>query len=203
MGITSNGLSREQLRVGTVDNEVTVWLNETMSLRTDTWLKDPVIKHLGFLSIPLETQKRCHALGMSINGHQRDLFSAATATFYLLMFSHPFIGKTFYSLTRNEYMNMYQNNPQYIMKPDTENDPGNQMLSHLIRKRWEHTVPELQNLFNSLFLAISDPDKNWSKSAPYWDPQYWLHALDRDAAANANNTDGLDYHFENEMYHMV
>lgn len=203
MGITSNGLSREQLRVGAEDNEVTVWLNETMSQRTGTWLKDPVTKHLGFLSIPLETQNRCHARGRAINGHQRDLFSAATAAFYLLMFSHPFIGKTFYSLTRSEYLNMYQNNPQYIMEPDTENDPGNQMLSHLIRERWEHTVPELRNLFDGLFLAITHPDENWSDSARYWDPQYWLRALEMDAAANAQNTDGMDYHFENEMYHMV
>lgn len=203
MEITSNGLSREQLRVNTQNFEVTIWLNETMSLLKQS--RDPglVTRHTGFFSIPDKTEEICRRNNILIDGGQRDVFSAAVAAFYLIMYTHPFVGSTYYGLMRSQYLSLYQVDPQYIMEAGTENTPGNQMLSRAVRNQWSHTVPQLKDLFDGLFLAITHPEQHWDENAPYWDPQVWIQALDADAQANDNAESRVPFRFENEIYHMV
>ena len=202
MGLTSNGISREQMRVFPENNEVTVWLNETLSRIEDSGSSSGVVRHMGFLSIPVATEKKCQDLGITISGPQRDVFSAAVTAFYLIMHSHPFVGTAFWKIVRNDYLNCYQNWPRYILEPGTDNDPGNQMLSLAITGQWKRTTGRLKDLFNGLFLAVTHPE-TWDGNAEYWDPQIWLQALEADAAENDNESSRGEYYFENEMDHLV
>lgn len=203
MGITSNGLSREQLRVNSENNEVAIWLNETLSLLEDSRNRKNVTRHTGFFSIPEKTEQRCRQNGFVIDGGKRDVFSAAAAAFYLIMYTHPFVGSAFYGLMHNEYLNYYQIDPSYIMEANSENNPGNQMLSRAVMGQWDRTVPELKALFDGIFLAVTHPDRLWDDAAPYWDPREWLRALAADAQANDNENSRMTFRFENEMYHLV
>lgn len=203
MGITSNGISREQLRVGVVDGDVTIWFNETLSLLKQSRNPDTVTKHMGFFSIPKKTEERCDRMNIVIDGGKRDLFSAAAIAFYLIMFTHPFVGSAFYGLMRNEYLNIYQIDPQYIMEVGSDNGPGNQMLSRVVIEQWGATVPELKKLFDGIFLAITHPERMWDNTAPYWNPHEWLRALDADKQAKEKKNAGINFRFENEIYHMV
>lgn len=202
MGLTSNGISREQMRVFPENNEVTIWFNETLSLQSVSEDPDRVTRHMGFLSVPVATEKKCQDLGIAISGQKRDVFSAAVTAFYLIMHSHPFVGTAFWKIVRSDYLNSYQNWPRYILELGTENDPGNQMLSRAIIGQWERTTDGLKKLFDGIFLAVTHPE-TWDNNAEYWDPQVWIQALESDAAVNDNESSRGEYYFENEMDHLV
>jgi hypothetical protein len=202
MGLTSNGISREQIRCNGQTGEVTIWMNETMTLLEDS-ARDEVRGHMGFLSFPERTQSRCQELGIAVDGGMRDIFSAAVAAFYLLMYAHPFIGCEFFSRIRQEYLAFYQNQPLFVMEPGTTNHPGNQILSVLSKNQWEKTVPELKELFETLFLAVTNPGKYWVNLDGCWDAARWIAALEADEQKN-NNADSVPAHdFSNEWYHLV
>lgn len=202
MGLTSNGISREQMRVSPENNEVTIWFNESLCLQEDAVTFKNVVRHMGFLSIPVATENKCQELGISISGEKRDVFSAAVTAFYLIMHSHPFVGAAFWKIVRSDYLSSYQNWPRYILEPGTENDQGNQMISRAITGQWERTTEGLKKLFNGIFLAVTHPDL-WDRNADYWDPQVWIRALEADAAVNDNESSRGEYYFENEMDHLV
>lgn len=202
MGLTSNGISREQMRVFPENNEVTIWFNETLSFLSGSEDPKRVTRHMGFLSIPVATEKKCQDMGRSISGQHRDVFSAAVTAFYLIMHSHPFVGTAFWKIVRSDYLSSYQNWPRYILEPGTDNDPGNQMLSRAITGQWERTTSDLKKLFNRIFLAVTHPE-TWDEDAEYWDPQVWIQALEADAAVNDNESSRGEYYFENEMDHLV
>ncbi len=203
MGITSNGISREQMRVVPEKNTVTIWLNETLSMLKDEEDPEKVTRHMGFLSIPTATEQACQKAGIAISGEKRDIFSAAVVAFYMIMHSHPFVGSEFYRLIRNDYLRTYQSWPRYILEPGTVNNPGNQMLSRAITGQWERTTAKLKDMFNSIFLGVTHPKDMWDSDADCWDPQIWIKALEIDAEKNDNDGSRGEYHFENEMYHLV
>ena len=203
MGLTSNGFSREQLRVDPTQAEVSVWLNETMTALEGPHSSQMAVRHRGFFTIPDATEARCQELGAWVDGGMRDLYSAAVIAFYLIMYTHPFVGSAYYGLVREDYLDHYQGAPEYIMGPDAVNGLGNQMLSRLVADQWQRTVPQLRDLFDALFTAITHPDRGWDPSAPCWDPDAWLLALEQDATANDNESSRVQFQFENEIYHQV
>lgn len=203
LGLTSNGFSREQLRVKKDTNQVYLWLNQTVSLVEGSEDPENILRHIGFLSIPEATEKACEKLGISISGTQRDIFSAAAAAFYLILYTHPFIGSGFYGLLREDYLVNYQHFPMYVMMGDSENNLGNQSFGRVVEAQWNRTVPQLKALFDQLFMAVTDPEKYWKADAPCWDPEKWLAALRLDAEANDNEASHSDFHFINEQYHQV
>lgn len=203
MGLTSNGFSREQVRVFPDTSEAVIWLNETVSLLEGSHLQSQVSRHEGFLSIPVQTEKKCGELGYPINGRIRDIYSAAIVAFYLIMYTHPFIGSSYYSLLRDDYLARYLYNPEYIMDPTTENTPGNQVLSAVVTQQWTKTVPELRKMFDSIFMAVSNPEQGWDIHAPCWDADRWIHALEMDAEVNDNPSSRTDFNFADERYHQV
>lgn len=203
MGITSNGISREQMRVVPDSNDVTIWFNETLSMLEGSENPEQVSRHMGFLAVPLTTEQNCRKLDLTLSGDMRDLFSAAVAAFYLLMHSHPFVGSAFYGLLHDDYLNYYHNWPRYILEPGTDNHVGNQMIGRAIMDQWDRTTPGLKALFDGIFLAVTHPDSMWDSNADYWDPDAWIEALELDAKENDNEKSRGEYHFENEMYHLV
>lgn len=203
LGLTSNGISREQMRVCLQTCEVQLWMNQTVSFVEGSEDPDNVLYHVGFLSIPAETEKRCRELGISINGTQRDVFSAAVAAFYMILYTHPFIGSGYYGLLRDDYLTNYQFFPIYVMTGDSQNNLGNQMFGREVEAQWKRTVPQLKALFDQLFMAVTNPEKYWKSDAPCWEPENWLEALRQDAAENDNESSHSDFHFINEQYHQV
>lgn len=203
MGLTSNGISREQLRVCTATNEVKLWLNETLSFVDGSEIPENVLHHKGFLSLPKYTEDCCKKAGIYINGTQRDVFSAAVAAFYLIMYTHPFVGSGFDGLLRDDYLTNYRYYPMYVMMGDSRNDLGNQMFGRVVTTQWKRTVPALKELFDQMFMSVTNPDKYWDSDAPYWDPECWLIALKQDALENDNEASHSDFHFVNEQYHQV
>lgn len=203
MGFTSNGISREQLRVRSDNNEVVVWLNETVSKLEGSEKAENVCRHEGFLSIPVLTEQRCVEKNIPISGDKRDVFSAAIVAFYLIMYTHPFVGSAYYSLLRDDYLTRYLYWPEYIMAPGSENNPGNQVLSMVVNNQWNRTVPQLKELFDGIFMAISDPEAHWDENADYWDPDRWITALAADAEQNDNPSSRTDFNFADERYHQV
>ena len=203
MGLTSNGISREQMRVSPDTCEVKLWLNEFLTMLEGSEKPENRSRHFGFLSIPLATEQVCDREGIVITGAMRDIYSAAVSAFYLIMHSHPFVGSDFYRLVHSDYLNSYQNWPRYILEPGTENNLGNQMLSRAIDDQWHRTTDRLKKLFDGIFLAVTHPDSHWNPYAGYWDLQTWIEALEADAVRNDNDDSRGEYHFENEMYHLV
>ncbi len=203
LGLTSNGISREQMRVCPRTNQVKLWLNETVSFIDGSQSPENILRHMGFFSIPEATENQCAQQGLYINGHQRDLFSAAVAAFYLILYTHPFVGSGFNGLLRDDYLTHYQCYPAYILSPGSGNDLGNQLFGRVVEAQWNRTVKPLRELFDSMFLAIQDPKTHWKNASACWDVDAWLAALDQDAQANDNEASHSDYHFVNERYHQV
>ena len=203
LGLTSNGFSREQVRILPDTNEAVIWMNETISLLAGSHLSSQISRHEGFFSIPVQTEKACADANKRISGSMRDVYSAAIAAFYLIMYTHPFIGSSYYGLLRDDYLARYLYYPEYIMDPETENTPGNQVLSAVVNKQWAKTVPELRRLFDSIFMAVCNPNHNWDPDAPYWDPEIWIRALHMDAKENDNPSSRTDFDFTDERYHQV
>ncbi len=203
MGLTSNGISREQLRICPETNEVTLWLNQTLGKIEDSTLSGNFLRHEGFLSIPTYTEDSCKKLGFSINGTHRDIYSAAVVAFYLIMYTHPFIGTGFNSLVRDDYLINYQHFPIYIMMGNEKNYVGKQEFGRIVTEQWNRTVPALQDLFDRIFKGITDPEKYWNPDDPCWDLRKWLEAIRLDAEKNDNEASHTDFCFLNVQYHQV
>lgn len=200
MGLTSNGISREQLRVTESTWEVDIWLNHTLRL-TDA--PDTGMRHEGFGSLPVKTETTCRQCGKTITGVQRDIFSAAIWTFYLIMYNHPFLGSTFSPLSRDEYLPKYLHAPVYIMDPQGTNKLSNQLFDREVEKQWEATVPELKKLFDGIFMAATYPETHWNPTDPWWNDQAWLEAIEADAKVNDNPNSQSAYKFNNYLYHLA
>lgn len=200
MGLTSNGISREQLRVDEDSWEVELRLNHTLRLIHS---KGQDMRHQGFSSLPVFTEEHCLQCQKPITGVQRDIFSAAVLTFYLIMYNHPFLGAHFKPLSRDEYLTKYLHAPSYTMDPNGSNGLGNQRFDREVEYQWGLTVPELKQLFDGIFLAACDPENKWDPKDPWWNIDNWLAAIDADRRANDNEKSRTAYEFSNYYYHMV
>ena len=200
MGLTSNGISREQLRVDEQTWEVELWLNHTLKL-IDSNGRD--LRHEGFCSIPSKTEKFCTERCCPITGIQRDIYSAAILAYYLIMYNHPFLGVSFNPLSRDEYLTRYLFAPDYVGNPHGQNHLGNQPFDREVEDQWERTVPELKALFDGIFMAATEPENNWRVAAPWWDISNWMAALEADAKVNDNDISRSSYKFSKYLYHLA
>lgn len=202
LGLALNGFSREQVRVEKGTNEVVLCLNEYT-----TMLDQFNAKHRlnSFLAIPDATEAKVREAGKRLSGNTRDIFSAAVLSFYLLHYSHPFIGNAFGSVIRQQYLTFYQNKPTYLFDPEGNNTPNNLQYGVEIRRQWQRTVPELKKLYSELFLAVSHPERfSWDEGAAEWmSIDRWIACLEKDAAANDNELSLSHYPFESERLHQV
>lgn len=200
MGLTSCGIARSQLRINIQNWDVEFWPNHTVRLITS---QGPQMYHQGFGTVPLKTAKTLQEQGQPLTGVQRDIFSCAVWAFYLIHYTHPFVGSSFAPLSRDEYLNHYFHFPAYIMDPESNNHLSNQLFDREVEMQWEKTVPQLKALFDGLFLAVSHPETQWKQDAPWWDMEKWLEALEADAQANNNESSRSTYKFNNYLYHLA
>lgn len=203
MGLTSNGISRTQLRCDPATGEVTLWLNHTLSLVDEDELVEVTDTSDRFFSVPDFTVKVCAEKDMPVRGRQRDIFSAALAAFYLLMHTHPFIGSDFVGRLRSDYSSHYQTEPKYIFEPHTSNRPGTMILDTMTVMQWEQTVPQLTKLFDQIFMAVTRPESHWSNDLECWDPQQWIDALSLDQDKNINASGTIPQAFTREWQRLV
>lgn len=200
MGLSSNGISREQLRVDTQTWDVELWLNHTMRLID---AEGPDMYHQGFCTIPLKTAKERRKLGEAVTPVQRDIFSCAVLAFYLIHYSHPFVGADFATLSRDDYLPRYHYAPAYIMDPKGSNHVGNQAFDREVAYQWEKTTPELKALFDGMFMEIAHPEDGLRADAPWWNIDRWIAAIEADAKVNDNESSHSAYKFSNYLYRLA
>lgn len=217
MGLSSNGISREQLRVNEQTWEIELWMNHTMRLID---AKGPDMYHQGFGTIPVKTAKKCREMGFTITPVQRDIFSCAVLAFYLINYTHPFVGADFATLSRDEYIPRYHYSPAYIMDPKGTNHLGNQAFDREVQFQWEKITPKLKALFDGLFMEVTYPGSTkpspemfqkmaangpvvWTEDSPWWNIDNWIEALEADAQENDNASSRSTYKFNNYLYRLA
>lgn len=174
MGLALNGFHREQVRVDSIQNTISIWPLETIMPRDEI----VVPSQKGFLSLPdALLQNELNKNRMTAD--KLDLFSAAVLAFYLLYYTHPFVGKSFWGDGPEYYSSKYHSYPVYVFdstKSDV-NDVGNTDFAQIMLEEWENTVPELQQQFSYLFMELCYPGTY--PTSDIWDINCWLDLLKR------------------------
>ena len=193
-GLALGGFAREQVRVDSVSGSVFLWPSETCTQLTQGL---GACRQGGYLSIPKKLEEEAKRCGWVLNGKIHDLFSAAVLAFYLLYFTHPFVGGAFWSLMRESYQVQYQNYPDYIFDPQGENGLGFLDFEQEILQQWTRTIPELRALFDGLFLEVSHPDTvEHNPRSDHWNAGRWAELMALDAQKNGAPEAQSKYPFE-------
>ena len=201
-GLTSCGISREQLRCDPQTGDVILRIGHSMR-RIGQVDEASCGRSDVFFSVPRSTVDACARKGMPVSGPQRDVYSAAVAAFYLLMHTHPFIGSDFLGRLRSDYAAYYQSEPKYIFEPGSSNLPGNMILDTMTTMQWEQTEPQLKRLFDQMFLAVTYPEQYWRPDLGCWDPQRWIQALSSDRDLNIDRSSPIPPSFTKEWQRLV
>lgn len=197
--LTLNGFSREQVWV-TAEQEIVLVVGETVSPIDK---REPAYRG-GFSALPETLEYALGREGIRPDGVLRDIFSAAVMAFYLLFYTHPFIGESFGQLLRDQYGVVYQNRPDYIFDPDGKNGPGHMELGREVSAQWERTTDGLKGMFNQMFLDLCHPERmNGSENALWRNAGVWHQMIREDAAKNDNEQSRSRYNFQMEKLHQV
>ena len=203
MGLTSNGISRSQLRCDPVSGEITMWLNHTIAIADGQVSVERTDDSDRFFHLPDFTVDACNRKGDPVRSEQRDIFSAAVGAFYILLHTHPFVGSDFFDRPRSEYDVHYQNEPKYIFEPYTTNCPGNMALDSMTLMQWDQTIPQLKKLFDQIFMAVTAPEQNWRSDLECWDVTKWIEALLLDEEKNQNGSCAIPQGYTREWQRLV
>lgn len=196
-GLTLNGFGRDQVRVEYGTNQVYLVPGETISR----------VSQLGaafrgdFLSVPQVVEQQLEKSGIVLDGRVRDIFSAAVIAFYLLFYTHPFIGEEYSHLMREQYLEYFQSRPVFLFDAGGHNGTGHHQFGAEITAQWWRAQPELRQLFSDFFAALcaGQIDEN----APWNDTENWVRCLLEDAAVNDNDKSRTSYELELEKFHLV
>ncbi len=157
------------------------------------------VEREGYFLIPrkIRTEKNPNAL----TAEQQDIFSAAAMSFYLLFYTHPFIGGRFWEYSTTDYYQQYSLHPEFIFDPEGGNMPKNLEFDEIIKDQWERTVPKLKWLYEQLFATICG--KAHVESDEIWNLNEWEHAFEEDAAKNDNETSRPSFPFQTVINYRV
>lgn len=180
-GFAMNGFLRSQVWVGVESEEVLIFpgffLTPVDASEPEEWREDYFL----FPRKIRDDKSRWEFM----SARQKDLFSAVTMCFYLLYYTHPFIGSAFWSKTRAEYYTQYSYYPMFIFDAKVDNQPGSEEFDGIIRAQWDRSVPQLKNLFMNFFLDICYGDRMFA-GQKHWNIEAWIEALARDSEVNNN-----------------
>ena len=138
-GLTLNGFGRDQVRVEYGTNQVYLVPGETISR----------VSQIGaafrgdFLSVPQVVEQQLEKDGIVLDGRVRDIFSAAVIAFYLLFYTHPFIGEEYSHLMREQYLEYFQSRPVFLFDAGGHNGTGHHQFGAEITAQWWRAQPEL------------------------------------------------------------
>ena len=141
-GLTLNGFGRDQVRVEYGTNQVYLVPGETISR----------VSQIGaafrgdFLSVPQVVEQQLEKNGIVLDGRVRDIFSAAVIAFYLLFYTHPFIGEEYSHLMREQYLEYFQSRPVFLFDAGGHNGTGHHQFGAEITAQWWRAQPELRQL---------------------------------------------------------
>ena len=194
-GFALNGITREQIRVDKKSGDILLFPGFYLS-RTETCRFDA--SRSGFFLIP-EIIRRENIGAFSAQKH--DLYSVASIVFYLLFYTHPFIGGKFWPYPHDQYYSQYTNHPEFIFADGSGNCLQNLEFDNIITDQWEKTDKTLRALFKDLYEEVCSAGK---RQAPYvWNLSYWLEAVKADAAVNDNSGSRPDFPFETVVNYKV
>lgn len=197
-GLTLNGFSRGQVRVEEGSFQVYLIPGETVS-RTSQVINAPF--RGDFLSVPQVIERQLEDKGLILEGCLRDIFSAAVIVFYLLFYTHPFIGEEYSHLPREQYLEYFQNHPVFLFDDRGRNGTGHQQFGSEVAAQWERTKPELRLLFSDFFTSVCAGKVDGK--APWNDVGTWIRCLLGDAAVNDSDKSRTSYPLALEKFHMV
>ena len=185
-GLTLNGFGRDQVRVEYGTNQVYLVPGETISR----------VSQIGaafrgdFLSVSQVVEQQLEKNGIVLDGRVRDIFSAAVIAFYLLFYTHPFIGEEYSHLMREQYLEYFQSRPVFLFDAGGHNGTGHHQFGAEITAQWWRAQPAL---------CAGQIDEN----APWNDTENWIRCLLEDAAVNDNDKSRTSYELELEKFHLV
>lgn len=195
-GFALNGITREQVKVDRGNGDILIYPGFYLS-RVDTCRYDN--SRQGFFLIPGKLREE----GWDVfNARKHDIFSVVSMIFYLLFYTHPFIGGKFWPYPHDQYYAQYCNYPEYIFAKNSGNCLQNLEFDNVITDQWERTYPPLKGLFNELYEEICSAGKRRSH-IDVWNLSYWLEAVKKDAAINDNPRSRPDFPFETVVNYKV
>ena len=193
-GFTMNGFSRDQIRVDVETNQVCIWPDGDS---TRISCLPAQVRRNDYLSIPARAEEEMVQWGNTVSGALRDVFSGAVLAFYLLFFTHPFVGSAYWPLMREDYWIQYMHQPSYIFDPAGENRLGYLDFEQEIQELWKKTSPELRGMFDNLFLEVTHPgEAGDDRLRQAMDIPRWICLLEADAAANGAPEQRTRFPFE-------
>lgn len=197
-GFALNGITREQVRVDKSSGEVLIYPGFYLS-RTDTCRLDE--SRGGFFLMPVKIRKECSEDGV-FTARQHDVFSVVSMVFYLLFYTHPFIGGKFWPYPHDQYYSQYSNHPEFIFANGSSNCLQNLEFDNIIADQWERTHSALRGLFKDLYEEVCSSGRIQSH-LDVWNLSHWLEAVKNDAAINDNSRSRPDFPFETVVNYKI
>lgn len=197
-GVAMNGITREQvivnIRTGTVQIFPGFYVSWPNNCRYDALRR-------GFFLIP-ETIRRKEPEEGVFSARQHDIFSAVTMVFYLLFYTHPFIGGKFWAYPHDQYYQQYSNFPEFIFAKDSGNSLQNLEFDNIIADQWRRTHSSLRGLFMDFYEEVCSAGKAQTH-LDLWNLSLWIEALKSDALLNDNPGSRPDFPFETVVNYKV
>lgn len=200
-GFCGDGFPRQQILVDPNRWEVRLLIGRSLRLPGDRSMPHLRRPASDFLFLPEKTLQTLEENGLPADGVLRDVFSAAVIAFYLLYYTHPFVGSAFRELTRPDMLPLYHDAPSFVFDPKGSNRLTMFDFERDSVSRWEQTMPALRALFEDLFCAVGTyggqpADDTLSAAA-------WINALQEDEAKNSGETVTENYPFETTGHYRI
>ena len=186
-GFGIGGFSREQVLVNKISKEVVF-----VGLDRITSIHEKIEYGYGysFFDIPISIIENFKRNNLAISKVVLDIFSAACMAFYMIFYTHPFVGSYFWyngEIVRNDYFSRYMRKPEYIFDDEHSSTNDNLIkkfnafeLNKDISDRWEKIDAELKSLFDNLFLALLYPKSTGLQATEdFLIANTWIRAIDR------------------------
>ena len=197
-GFALNGITREQVKVDRSSGDILFYPGFYLS-RTDTRRFDE--SRGGFFLLP-EKIRKINTEGGVFTARQHDIFSVVSMVFYLLFYTHPFIGGKFWPYPHDQYYLQYSSFPEFIFAEGSSNCMQNLEFDNVISDQWERTHSALRGLFKDLYEEVCSAGTKRSH-IDVWDLSHWLEAVREDASINDNSRSRPDFPFETVVNYRV
>ncbi len=194
-GVAMNGFERNQIWVSKKKNEILVFPGYYL---TDCKTKRCDGEREGYFLLPRVVRDRN---SNELTAEQQDVFSVAVMTFYLLFYTHPFIGGKFWEYSTEDYYPQYSNNPEFIFDDQGGNQLKNLEFDEIIKNQWARTTERLKSMYKQLFAEVCGNGSNCKDTI--WDLDEWRKAFKEDAATNDNDSSRPSFPFQTVINYRV
>ena len=198
-GVALNGITREQIRIDKSTGAVLIYPGFYIS-RLNIHRNDNSLRS-GFFLMP-DIIRGQESGDRIFTARQHDIFSAVTMVFYLLFYTHPFIGGKFWAYPHDQYYIQYSNFPEFIFAKGSGNCLQNIEFDNIIADQWERTHSSLKGLYMDFYEEVCSVGRIRSH-VDIWNLSLWIEALESDAQLNDNPGSRPDFPFETVVNYKV